>query len=97
MLDASLGFPPPAPSARASWRGCARRLAPAVVAVLLPLAPGAARAQEEISLPEITVQEQKERAGGPVDGYRATRSSTFTKTDLPLQEVPPPSRSCRET
>jgi len=34
------------------------------------------------------VQEQIERADGPVTGYRATRSATFTKTDTPLKEVP---------
>jgi catecholate siderophore receptor len=44
----------------------------------------------EITLPEVTVQEKRmqERADGPVVGYRATRSSTFTKTDTPLMEVP---------
>ncbi len=38
--------------------------------------------------PTITVVAERERATGPVDGYRATRSSTFTKTDMPLKEVP---------
>src|SRR5204863_9570053 len=42
------------------------------------------------TLPEVRVQEKaiEERADGPVDGYRATRSSTFTKTDMPVKEVP---------
>ena len=30
----------------------------------------------------------QEKADGPVQGYRATRSGTFTKTDTPLMEVP---------
>ena len=40
------------------------------------------------ALPEVTVQADAERADGPVDGYRATRSGTATKTDTPLKEVP---------
>ncbi|MGP1629333.1 MAG: TonB-dependent receptor [Giesbergeria sp.] len=43
---------------------------------------------DETALPQITVQEQAERADGPVDGYRATRSATVTKTDTPLRDVP---------
>ena len=39
-------------------------------------------------LPEVLVQGSAERADGPVDGYRATRSGTATKTDTPLKEVP---------
>jgi catecholate siderophore receptor len=40
-------------------------------------------------LPEVQVRERPvERADGPVNGYRATQSSTFTKTDTPLKEVP---------
>ena len=39
-------------------------------------------------LPEIQVIGQAERADGPVDGYRATQSSTATKTDTPLKDVP---------
>ncbi|HLA35585.1 MAG TPA: TonB-dependent receptor plug domain-containing protein, partial [Rhodocyclaceae bacterium] len=42
----------------------------------------------EATLAEITIQGQAERADGPVTGYRAQRSSTFTKTDTPLKEVP---------
>jgi len=42
----------------------------------------------ETTLPQVTVREQAERADGPVTGYNATRSSTFTKTDTPLREVP---------
>jgi len=41
------------------------------------------------TLPEVTVREKiEERADGPVTGYRAKRSSTFTKTDTPLNEIP---------
>jgi catecholate siderophore receptor len=61
----------------------------AVIAALL--APAGALAQSNRSdqqLPEVKVQEKLERADGPVDGYRATRSSTATKTDTPLKEVP---------
>jgi catecholate siderophore receptor len=48
----------------------------------------AAYSVEETTLPQINVQGQAERADGPVTGYRATRSATFTKTDTPLKEVP---------
>jgi catecholate siderophore receptor len=43
---------------------------------------------EDATLPQVSVRGQAERADGPVSGYRATRSSTFTKTDTPLNEVP---------
>jgi len=42
----------------------------------------------ETTLPEVKVRDQAEVADGPVQGYRATRSSTSTKTDTPLNEVP---------
>jgi catecholate siderophore receptor len=42
----------------------------------------------EQTLPEVKVLEQAERADGPVTGYRATRSGTFTRTDAPLNEIP---------
>src|SRR3954468_13744063 len=51
-----------------------------------PLAFG--QAQPEQTMPEIKVQGEAERADGPVTGYRAPRSSTATKTDTPLSEVP---------
>lgn len=61
---------------------------PAALAVLAALVTtGAARAAEP-TLPQVSVQAQTERADGPVDGYRAERSATFTKTDTPLKEVP---------
>ena len=43
---------------------------------------------EDATLPEVQVQGELESATGPVTGYRATRSATFTKTDTPLKEVP---------
>jgi catecholate siderophore receptor len=75
---------------------CPHRLKPrllrSALAALLA-GPGAALAQQpapapEAALPEVTVKGEAERADGPVEGYRATRSSTFTKTDTPLREVP---------
>ncbi len=46
----------------------------------------------ETALPEVKVKgktaRQKERADGPVKGYRARRSATVTKTDTPLSDVP---------
>ena len=45
-------------------------------------------ASGEPVLSEVVVPAGAERADGPVQGYRATRSSTFTKTDTPLREVP---------
>lgn len=58
----------------------------AAIAAALPLKSTAQQA--ETVLPQIKVESQKERADGPVEGYRAERSSTFTKTDTPLREVP---------
>ena len=47
---------------------------------------------QETALPEVKVKGQqghtKERADGPVKGYRAHRSATTTRTDTPLSEVP---------
>lgn len=48
-----------------------------------------AKAANVTVLPIVNVNDSAdERADGPVIGYRATRSSTFTKTDTPLREVP---------
>lgn len=53
---------------------------------------GSAYAQSTApTLGEVLVRataEERERADGPVQGYRATRSATATKTDTPLKEVP---------
>ena len=65
---------------------------PLIVAIMATLTtPIGALAQSAASdpvLPEVKVQGQTERADGPVDGYRATRSGTATRTDTPLKEVP---------
>jgi len=59
---------------------------PATIAVLAALATSAHAT--EPTLPQVNVQAQSERADGPVEGYRAERSATFTKTDTPLKDVP---------
>ena len=59
-----------------------------VAALTAPVGALAQSAPGDQALPEVKVQGQAERADGPVDGYRATRSGTFTKTDTPLKEVP---------
>lgn len=58
-----------------------------------PVAPDKPTPDEKAAnvtvLPIVNVNDSAdERADGPVTGYRATRSSTFTKTDIPLKEVP---------
>jgi catecholate siderophore receptor len=65
-----------------------RPLAIAIIALFSTPQFAFGQAPSEQTLPEVKVQGQAERADGPVDGYRATRSSTFTKTDTPLKEVP---------
>jgi catecholate siderophore receptor len=70
-------------------RNIARRLLAVAIVTLFSAPPFAfGQSPSEQTLPEVKVQGQAERADGPVDGYRATRSSTFTKTDTPLKEVP---------
>src|SRR4051812_38447226 len=68
------------------------RLRPATALTLAALAQlaqaGVAYGADESTLPGVTVRAQRERADGPVQGYRAERSATFTKTDTPLKEVP---------
>lgn len=67
------------------------RFAPRTLLVLIAGSLAcAAHAQAPTVLPEVKVQEHEaaERAEGPVQGYKANRSSTFTKTDTPLREVP---------
>lgn len=61
----------------------------AIVATLsIPVSVHGQDISGEKQLPEIMVQDQAERADGPVEGYRATRSGTFNKTNTPLNEVP---------
>jgi catecholate siderophore receptor len=63
-------------------------LKPSVIAVLAALGPCSVGFAADATLPRVDVQAPAERADGPVEGYRATRSATFTKTDTPLKEVP---------
>lgn len=58
------------------------------IAVALTFCFGSAAAIADTTLQQVNVQGNLERADGPVTGYRATRSATFTKTDTPLKEVP---------
>lgn len=41
-----------------------------------------------VQLETITVESEREKANGPVQGYVARRSATGTKTDTPLSETP---------
>lgn len=66
---------------------CNAKLKLSVTAVLAALGSGLVIADEPLLAP-VRVQERAEIADGPVLGYRATRSATFTKTDTPLKEVP---------
>lgn len=66
---------------------CHFKLRLSTLAVLAAVAAPTAQA-DDLQLKPITVHEQAERADGPITGYRATRSATFTKTDTPLNEVP---------
>lgn len=51
------------------------------------LAPGAL-ADTPVQLRDSVITAPTEAADGPVQGYRATRSSSATKTDTPLSEIP---------
>ena len=64
------------------------RMKPAAVAVLAALGATSVSHAADPVLAPVLVKDQAERADGPVEGYRATRSATFTKTDTPLKEVP---------
>ncbi len=62
---------------------------PLAAAIVAAVSAGAfAQTPPERTLREVEVRATGETATGPVDGYRATRSSTFTKTDTPLKDVP---------
>lgn len=65
-------------------------LEPVLATALATLAVTNAQSQpvKEQALPEVRVQAQAERADGPVDGYRATRSASYTKTDTSLMDTP---------
>ncbi len=63
------------------------KIKPLTLAILAGLSIATTYAAEDV-LPKVNVNANAEAADGPVDGYRATRSATFTKTDTPLKEVP---------
>jgi len=42
----------------------------------------------ELNAIAISTTHQEERAEGPVEGYRATRSATATRTDTPIEDIP---------
>lgn len=65
---------------------------PTAVKISSPQVDGAQGAAASVAgatmLTEIDVQEKKETAWGPVEGYVATRSASGTKIDAPLIETP---------
>lgn len=65
-----------------------RPLNPLAFAVLAAVGPVGPAQAADAQLTPVLVKGEAERADGPVQGYRATRSATFTKTDTPLKEVP---------
>ena len=60
---------------------------PALALAASLLAPGAL-ADTPVQLRDSVITAPAEAADGPVQGYRATRSSSATKTDTPLSEIP---------
>ncbi len=66
---------------------CHARLKPSLLALLACFTAAAIHA-EESTLAPVHVESRVERADGPVDGYRASRSATVTKTDTALRDVP---------
>jgi len=70
--------------------GIAALAQPAVPPAPAASTPAATDPAAEATLPAINVKAatDQERANGPVDGYRARRSATATKTDTPLNEAP---------
>ncbi|MDX1370807.1 MAG: TonB-dependent receptor plug domain-containing protein, partial [Pseudomonas sp.] len=62
-------------------------LRPALALATSLLAPGAL-ADTPVQLTDSVITAPTEVADGPVQGYRATRSSSATKTDTPLSEIP---------
>lgn len=75
-----------------------RLILPTAVLLLTSVSPPAVLAQTSadteapapIELPMLDVEGRsfRERADGPVEGYRATRSGSATRTDTPIQEIP---------
>ncbi|TAK74834.1 MAG: TonB-dependent siderophore receptor [Aquabacterium sp.] len=63
--------------------------AAAVLSLARPtFAADAATTPEKLPTESVRAKAIEEQANGPVDGYRAKRSATATKTDTPLNETP---------
>jgi iron complex outermembrane receptor protein len=62
-------------------------LRPAFALAASLLAPGAL-ADSPVQLNDSIITAPTEAADGPVQGYRATRSASATKTDTPIREIP---------
>jgi iron complex outermembrane receptor protein len=61
------------------------------IPLMLPFGPAIAQDQPApvaLELPQLNVTSAGESAFGPIQGYRATRSSTATRTDTPIRDVP---------
>ena len=70
-----------------------RRLLLPMLAIPALTCPAMASANEEppaepLALEEMQVTASAERADGPVQGYRATRSASATRTDTAIHETP---------
>lgn len=65
-----------------------RVLVAAIVTVSSPLCAETAAESDAAVMPRIKVEAADETADGPVDGYRARRSQTATRTDTPLELTP---------
>ena len=62
-----------------------------VTSVLLAgslLTPCALAAESPAKLADSIISAPSEQADGPVQGYRAKRSSSATRTDTPISEIP---------
>ena len=64
------------------------RVAHALLASLLAANAFATPEQPPVELSTITVTASQEQADGPVQGYRATRSASATRTDTPIEKIP---------
>lgn len=64
------------------------RPAYALIASLLAPATATAEQSNAVQLDDSIISASRERADGPVQGYRATRSSSATRTDTALNDIP---------
>lgn len=60
----------------------------AILALGSPPAPASAQVATELPTLEVEGQAVRERGDGPVQGYRATRTTSATRTDTPIREIP---------